>query len=54
MSEFTQTQEKEAKHVGTQYEERESTVVTIRCLSAVPVDLEKLLAEIESEEGQAN
>lgn len=31
-------------------EMRESSVVTIRCLSAVPVDLESLLAEVEKEE----
>ena len=31
-------------------EMRESSVVTIRCLSAVPVDLESLLAEVERED----
>lgn len=39
--------------INTQYEEKESTVVTIRCLSAVPVDLEKLLAEIERAEADS-
>ena len=51
MSEFNNQTTNE---ITTQYEEKDSAVVTIRCLSAVPVDLEKLLAEIESEEAEVS